>query len=104
MNNHPNLTKMTAYRPAENLGDWRGMRNAFCLKEDAKHTEAIIRKMISGKLFIMPWYGISRLFRRSICRDIAEMSFVLIPNWLVMVKIIFKVMNCALEKKKHSGL
>lgn len=51
MNNHPNLTKMTAYRPAENLGDWRGMRNAFCLKEDANayggyYTKDDIREIV----------------------------------------------------------
>lgn len=34
MDNYPNLTKMTAYRPAENLGDWWGMHNVFCSKEE----------------------------------------------------------------------
>lgn len=32
-NSHQNLTKMTAYRPGENLDDWRKTGNRFCLKE-----------------------------------------------------------------------
>lgn len=34
MDGYPNLTKMTAYRPAVDLGEWWGMRNVFCSKEE----------------------------------------------------------------------
>ena len=30
---YPKLTEMTAYRPFSDLGDWWGVRNAFCTKE-----------------------------------------------------------------------
>lgn len=51
MDKFPNLTKMTAYRPAENLGEWWKMGNVFCSKEDAGayggfYTKEDIREII----------------------------------------------------------
>lgn len=51
MDRYPELTEKTAYRPAEDLGEWWGMKNIFCSKEDKNayggyYTKEDIREIV----------------------------------------------------------
>lgn len=48
---YPNLTNMTAYRPAEDLDDWWSLHNVFCAKSDSNayggyYTKIDIREIV----------------------------------------------------------